>query len=300
MSIPPLTDAQRAELRAALPLLEQADSALSPRLKKIRRDIEIADRQRRRYRIRLVEKQLLPAISRSTLARLQREVPDFVDALILDSFARHQRRCMWFGWMAWLAGPAYREALALMRVRLTRHIDRQRHGQLAALRAELDRLDQERRALLTASRALVALVRLIRQSLHSGSGLEQARWLQLRALLAQLPAVQPVTRRRAQRRDDEDNAALFSFTTSSQGVSLFRDVSERNSDPDAFQGQFDGGGASGDWDNGRDGSGDTSGPEGRSEASGSRSQRDATDLAPVAAAAGAVAIATDDSLGLFS
>lgn len=300
MSIPPLTDAQRAELRAAPPLLEQADSALSPRLKKIRRDIEIADRQRRRYRIRLVEKQLLPAISRSTLARLQREVPDFVDELILDSFARHQRRCMWFGWMAWLAGPAYREVLALMRVRLTRHIDRQRHGKLAALRAELDRLDQERRALLSASRALVALVRLIRQSLHSGSGLEESRWVQLRALLAQLPAVQPVKRRRAQRRDDEDNAALFSFTTSSQGVSLFRDVSERNSDPDAFQGQFDGGGASGDWDNGRDGSGDTSGPEGRSEASGSRSQRDATDLAPVAAAAGAVAIATDDSLGLFS
>ncbi|MEN2673112.1 hypothetical protein [Herbaspirillum huttiense] len=300
MSIPPLTDAQRAELRTALPMLEQADSALSPRLKKIRRDIEIADRQRRRYRIRLVEKQLLPAISRSTLARLQREVPDFVDELILDSFARHQRRCMWFGWMGWLAGPAYREALALMRVRLTRHIDRKRHGKLAALRAELDRLDQERRALLSASRALVALVRLIRQSLHSGSGLEEARWLQLRALLAQLPAVQPVTRRRAQRRDDEDNAALFSFTTSSQGVSLFRDVSERSPDPDAFQGQFDGGGASGDWDNGRDASGGTSGPEGRSEASGSRSQRDATDLAPVAAAAGAVAIATDDSLGLFS
>lgn len=300
MSIPPLTDAQRAELRTALPMLEQADSALSPRLKKIRRDIEIADRQRRRYRIRLVEKQLLPAISRSTLARLQREVPDFVDELILDSFARHQRRCMWFGWMGWLAGPAYREALALMRVRLPRHIDRKRHGKLAALRAELDRLDQERRALLSASRALVALVRLIRQSLHSGSGLEEARWLQLRALLAQLPAVQPVTRRRAQRRDDEDNAALFSFTTSSQGVSLFRDVSERSPDPDAFQGQFDGGGASGDWDNGRDASGGTSGPEGRSEASGSRSQRDATDLAPVAAAAGAVAIATDDSLGLFS
>ena len=201
MSIPPLTDAQRAELRAALPLLEQADSALSPRLKKIRRDIEIAERQRRRYRIRLVEKQLLPAISRSTLARLQREVPDFVDELILDSFARHQRRCMWFGWMAWLAGPAYREALALMRVRLTRHIDRKRHGKLAALRAELDRLDQERRALLSASRALVALVRLIRQSLHSGSGLEESRWVQLRALLAQLPAVQPVKRRRAQRRD---------------------------------------------------------------------------------------------------
>ena len=40
-------------------------------------------------------------------------------------------------------------------------------------------MDEQRRALLTASRALVALARLIRQSLHSGSGMEEARWTQL-------------------------------------------------------------------------------------------------------------------------
>jgi hypothetical protein len=147
--------------------------------------------------------------------------------------------------MAWLAGPAYREALALMRVRLTRHIDRKRHGQLAALRAELDRLDEQRRALLTASRALVALVRLIRQSLHSGSGWRKPAGPSCASCWRNCRAVQLVTRRRAQRRDEQDHAALFSFTTSSQGVSLLRDLSERSPDPDAFQGQFDGGGASG-------------------------------------------------------
>ncbi|ALU91701.1 hypothetical protein [Herbaspirillum rubrisubalbicans] len=299
MTSSPLTDALRAELRAALPILERADSLLGPRLGQVRRAIADADLRRRRYRIHLVERQLLPAISPTTLKRLIDSVPDFVDEIIRASFAQHQRRFIWFGWMAWFAGRPYREALTLMRVRLTRYIDRQRFGQLAAMRDELDRLDGERRALFDASRALGAMMHLIRQSLRNGTDLDQQSWQQLRTLLAQLPPLQPQTARRTQRQDDDDHAALFSFTTSSQGSSLWRDLGQRNHDPDAFQGQFDGGGASGDWDNGKDSSGDTSGPEGKSAAQQERGNA-ANDMAPVAAAAGAVAIATDDSLGLFS
>ena len=298
MTSSPLTDALRAELRAALPILERADDLLGPRLGKVRSAIATADRRRRRYRIHLVERQLLPAISPATQQRLHDTLPDFVDDLIRSTFAQHQRRFMWFGWMAWFAGKPYREALTLMRVRLTRYVDRQRFGQLDAMRRELDRLDGERRALYDASRTLRALMRLIRQALRDGIDLDPQSWQQLRTLLAQLPPLQPPAVRRTRRQDDDDRAALFSFTTSSQGSSLWRDMGQGR-DPDAFQGQFDGGGASGDWDNGKEGNGDTAGPESRSGSQANRGNA-ANDMAPVAAAVGAVAIATNDSLGLFS
>lgn len=274
---------RRAELESALATLEAAAATLNGRVVKLRAAIEAADQRRRRYRSKLVDKQLLPAITPAALRRLEQQAPSFVDGLIRDSFALHQRR---FGWLAWFAGAPYREALALMRVRLTRYIDRNRHGELDAIRSELDRLETDKRGLLDGSRQFDAMLRHIRQALKRGEDISDALWEQLRALLAQLPPA-PSTPRRRRRVDDDDDTPLFAFTLSSGGNGMLREVGGNMADADAFQGKFDGGGASGDWDN----AGSKDGGSGRSD--------DGT-LTAAAAGAGAVAIATDDSLGVFS
>ncbi|KAF1047853.1 MAG: hypothetical protein GAK35_00473 [Herbaspirillum frisingense] len=286
--------ARRAELESALTTLTDAATVLNRRIVTLRAAIEAADQRRRRYRTRLVEKQLLPAISPAVLQRLEQEAPSFVDGLIRETFAQHQRR------IAWFAGEPYREALTLMRVRLTRYIDRNRYGELDAIRTELDGLESDKRGLLDGSRQFDAMIKHIKQALRRGEDLSEALWEQLRALLAQLPRVQsPAPRRLRRADDDDDSTALFAFTLSDSGNSMLRDVGSNMADASAFQGTFDGGGASGDWDNGKDSAGDTGGADGRSSDAG-RGRDDGSTTMAAAAGAGAVAIATDDSLGLFS
>lgn len=144
------------QLDATTGALEQAIAALDARIASESANLDELAAARRRY-VQDTVHALLPAIHSRVLGRLSEQVPRFVGTAVVDAFNRHRKI---FGIFS---GPGYRRALALLRTRLSQHLEQHQYGDLPHLdsevtdaRHEFDRLTSQRAELSALAMAVAS------------------------------------------------------------------------------------------------------------------------------------------------
>lgn len=147
----------KSELDAAIAALSCAVEAIESRIGHIDQSIHGLSKKRRAY-LKDITEQLLPAISGRVLSTLRQEVPTFVTSTVLNSFESNRKICGLF------PGRGYAQALSLLQVRLSSHLDQVKFGELRSMDVELTQLSDEKINLSGRSKETLELLKLMRQA----------------------------------------------------------------------------------------------------------------------------------------
>jgi hypothetical protein len=178
-----MSDAPRRDLEVAIIALSKATAALEWRLEALQqRHCELLG-QRQRW-LTDTAASLLPSLSSSALSLLENRVADFVTPPIRQHCQQHRK------WLGVFAGQDYSQALAVLQTRLASHLDQARWGQLPAFDDELQHLANEQRFIDTAREDGSQLLQRLRQAHSDGVPLSPALREQVRqiVLLSKPPA----------------------------------------------------------------------------------------------------------------
>lgn len=296
-------------LNEAIKALSLATAAMERRLDRIDQSIIDLTKKQKKYLMDAAESRI-PEISPRVLAVLIAEFPEFVTSTVQESFESNRK------FLGLFFGQRYKHALTLLQTRLASYLDQMRFGELRSIDDELQQLASEKKDLSSRSKETLDLLNLLERAQKQDVPLPQEVSAQINTIVAtaragdiprnSLPNQRVGLRSTSQFSSSSSGSALrsagnddidlwiylISDIPTSFRTLLFDAISDHRHHSDSASTQ----GASSDWSNPSMNQGENVPTV--TENSSSSTHGDAAFVAG-AAVVGA-AIATDDSLGLFS
>ncbi|MCU6501972.1 hypothetical protein LPN04_29690 [Rugamonas sp. A1-17] len=151
------------QIDEAIAALSSAVAAGEQRSERLQKQLSALTRKRQAYLSRTVEDLMLPAINTKVLRLLREEVPRFVTDFVEQAFAENRK------FLGIFETAGYSRALFLLHAQLSSYLDRNQHGDLVAIDAEIYALKEEMAA--TGAKVVQSqeLIKLLQEAVQSNA-----------------------------------------------------------------------------------------------------------------------------------